>query len=707
MSSSIPKWSEVNDPKKLKEWLSNATITKTYWGGRAFKTSSDKTGVNLNVVFAKLQKLLKQNPTPQELKEIVKHFLKHDFTPPIGYSKEKALYLSRFLGNKQTAKRNNALTELIKTHQETADELFENQIFSQGLKTAFAPTNVAQLKLSELYDEFAQNTATPHSVVTKFQKVLDTLKVSHPPGDQIEQKTINAFVKFLEIKSGNSVFLRSLHHTLSNKDQQSPRKCESYDQLLSTYTSKLPRSACQSLGKIAWHQATPSNTAHIKDACQAISTLSSQEIKNWYNGLQDLKFNESNNKNVLNEFLSSLQDSCKILDELAYGEATCLKEAVKTLVDSFQGTTPNEETALYDALTNPQTTPDQAAKAFRKFLNTISARIPLTPVSPEVTTNFCRYLNEHSKNSVYLQGIAEQLSKAPEQPVDVQAEPVYNSASRALEVHASHFPRQALLDLSKIKWGEDVTQQQGLIESACTAMKSMHPIDIQTFYKQGIEFDESAQTQKKNFEAFRQKLEEEFGNSFVNDETEYQESACLREGLRTFCSECDMKEADFNSLYDTLTRPNTKPIDAVRKLNMGAKKTLNNFKVYLQRNGQKSLYLQGIVAFLENARMEPNWNPEQGLGNAYKDFREVLTKFSGYFSRETSLALSKVKWDTESQENEDLIRKACTAVNTNHRLYVEPFYKTLKALNTPNFTQFQVPKKAIEKFLLNLRTKSE
>jgi hypothetical protein len=470
-----PNWSEVKTSSDLKRWLSDATITKTIYGGRAFKTSSDKTGVNLNVVFAKLQKLnQEQQISPVDLKEIINHFLKHDFTPLQGNTREKELYIARFLGNKQTAKRNKALTELISSQSEISAELHENQIISQGLKKALLSIDVKK----------------------------------------------------------------------------------------------------------------------------------------------------------------------KDIDD------------------------------LHKALTQEKATPSSAANAFQRFLKNIS----LSSLEQDVTTSFCEYLNKHSNNSVYLGGIVEKLSKAPGQQGAVPAETQDSSASRFLEVHASHFPRKARLALSKIQWDNDVVVNNSLINDACTAMADMNPMDIQIFCNQSIAFKNSSTNQSQNFKTLIDTLTKKYQDRFVKDETEYQELACLREGLRTFYSAIG-EEDQFDSLYKLFTKPDNPPIAIHQTLpNENTTSAMAAFVEHLKTKGAESQYLQSIARMNDPNSPIPNENPNS-------DFSVFLKTYAYNFSRRTCRALSKINWDKNVEKNADYFKEVVLSINKSkkkHLKYIDTHVYALK-----------------------------
>jgi hypothetical protein len=249
-------------------------------------------------------------------------------------------------------------------------------------------------------------------------------------------------------------------------------------------------------------------------------------------------------------------------------------------------------------------------------------------------------------------------------------------------------------------------------------MANMHPMDIQIFCKQHIEFDQIDPNQSKNFESFRTKLEEKFGNSFVKDETEYQESACLWEGLRTFCSACDMKEEDLNKLYTTLTNPDTLPNQAVtnlRNANKSWKKSgaLKNLQQHLEANGNTSMYLRGIDVKL---RENPDF-PAEDETIVFRDFPRFLETFAAVFSRKTCLELSQIQWDKDVPGNNAHIEWACffmnrsispTTIRDNKTVQdnienIKTLYRALFTWVSKNQEHSQVSKAVLEKLMKEMK----
>jgi hypothetical protein len=262
------KWNEVKDATKLEQWLSQAKITTTFWGGRAFKVDADKTGVNLNVVLAKIQDLRKKNLIDDSsLKNVINLFLERDITPMEGSSKAKKLYIARFWGNKQTAKRNEALSKLIGSLKEGADELRENQNLSQGLKEALKLADIDKMEIKTLYEQLIDYKTTPRQAYQKlkntkglnleeFKKYLSKNVKSDSLSDSTNEYYPNMYLKGI---------LGLINFQLEISGEQITLKT-----FITWGQANFSRKTCLALSKIDWSNANSANEDPMRKACESM-----------------------------------------------------------------------------------------------------------------------------------------------------------------------------------------------------------------------------------------------------------------------------------------------------------------------------------------------------------------------------------------------------------------------------------------------------
>jgi hypothetical protein len=266
MNPSKLTWSGVTNAEDLKNWLSQAKITTTFWGGRAFKVDADKTGVNLNVVLAKIQDLRKKNLIDDSsLKNVINLFLERDVTPMTGGEKAKELYIARFWGNKQTAKRNEALSKLIGSLKEGADELRENQILSQGLKEVLKSTDIDKEKIKELYEKLIDHQTTPQQAVECLRgiKGLDLSKLQTYLSSHSE-------LELNDIGCQKHLYLKAILGQIESPQRKFKNK-DYFSVVMRFGAATFSRTTCLALSKINW--MPPCEEKDIKamqDACKSM-----------------------------------------------------------------------------------------------------------------------------------------------------------------------------------------------------------------------------------------------------------------------------------------------------------------------------------------------------------------------------------------------------------------------------------------------------